>query len=221
MPSSMRFPTRRSKARLRSHMIRSARIGSFPSPTMGSVNRAASALKENPDSAPASSRLSRNSSTPSLRQWPDLTARAFLSRMPLSRRKLLAPSRWLEQVVARSDKARGQAQSCACPIPNRQGGAHRRLRNRDIELMSLRFPNESRSYDPTRRAVRFWGHDSAMEASFFVGEDALTRIQPDTRPDESGFLNAFDSNRDLICAAAAKVYVRGSRGSYDLDAANF
>jgi hypothetical protein len=83
------------------------------------------------------------------------------------------------------------------------------------------FPNHSRSYDPTRRAVRFWGHDSAIEASFFINEDALTRIQPDTRPDESGFLNAFDSNRDLICAAAAKVYVRGSRGSYDLDAANF
>jgi hypothetical protein len=45
--------------------------------------------------------------------------------------------------------------------------------------MSLSFFNESRSYDPTRRAVRFWGHDSAMEASFFVSEDALKRIQPD------------------------------------------
>jgi len=83
------------------------------------------------------------------------------------------------------------------------------------------FPNHSRSYDPTRRAVRFWDHDSAIEASFFINEDALTRIQPDTRPDELGFLNAFDSNRDLICAAAAKVYVRGSRGSYDLVADNF
>src|SRR5882757_2498107 len=83
------------------------------------------------------------------------------------------------------------------------------------------FPNHSRSYDLTRRAVRFWGHDSAMEASFFINEDALKRIQPDARLDESGFLNAFDSNRDLICAAAAKVYVRGSRGSYDLVAANF
>jgi hypothetical protein len=83
------------------------------------------------------------------------------------------------------------------------------------------FPNHSRSYDSTRRAVRFWGHDSAIEASFFIDEEALTRIQPGTRPDESGFLNAFDSNRDLICAAAAKVYVRGSRGSYDLVAANF
>ena len=85
----------------------------------------------------------------------------------------------------------------------------------------IEFPNHSRSYDRTRHAVRFWGHDSAIEASFFIDEDALKRIQPDTRPNESGFLNAFDSNRDLICAAAARVYVRGSRGSYDLVAANF
>ena len=85
----------------------------------------------------------------------------------------------------------------------------------------IEFPNHSRSYDQTRRAVRFWGYDSALEASFFIEEDALRRIQPDTRRDESGFLNAFDSNRDVICAAAAKVYVRGSRGSYDLVAANF
>lgn len=34
-------------------------------------------------------------------------------------------------------------------------------------------------------------------------------------------VSAFDTNRDLICAAAAKVYVRGSKGSYDLVAANF
>lgn len=83
------------------------------------------------------------------------------------------------------------------------------------------FPNHSRSYDSTRRAVRFWGHDSAIEASFYIDEDAMTRIQPGVRLDESGFLNAFDANRDRICAAAAKVYVRGSRGSYDLSAANF
>jgi glucose/arabinose dehydrogenase len=34
------------------------------------------------------------------------------------------------------------------------------------------FP--SRSYDATRRAVRFWGHDGPMEAAFFVNEDALS-----------------------------------------------
>src|ERR1700754_818876 len=85
----------------------------------------------------------------------------------------------------------------------------------------IEFPNHSRSYDRTRRAVRFWGHDSAIEASFFISEDALKRIYPHVPPDEAGFLNVFDSNRDLICAAAARLYVRGRRGSYDLVAANF
>jgi hypothetical protein len=83
------------------------------------------------------------------------------------------------------------------------------------------FPNHSRSYDRTRHAVRFWGHDSAIEASFFIDEGALLRIQPDALSSESGFLNAFDSNRDLICATAARKYVRGSRGSYDLLAGDF
>lgn len=85
----------------------------------------------------------------------------------------------------------------------------------------IEFPNHSRSYHRTRHAVRFWGHDSAIEASFFIDEGALRRIQPDARPDESGFLKAFDSNRDRICTAAARIYVRGSRGAYDLVAANF
>ena len=82
--------------------------------------------------------------------------------------------------------------------------------------MALNFPNESRSYDETRRAVRFWGYDSAMERSFFVTEDALKRVQPDMRFDQAGVLSAFDSNRELICATAVKVYARGRRGSYEL-----
>ena len=69
--------------------------------------------------------------------------------------------------------------------------------------------------------MRFWGHDSAIEASFFIDEGALKRIQPNTHSSESGFLNAFDANRDLICATAARKYVRGSRGSYDLLAGDF
>jgi Protein of unknown function (DUF1488) len=85
----------------------------------------------------------------------------------------------------------------------------------------IAFPNLSRSYDPARRAVRFWGHDSVIEAAFFVNEDALRRIDPDVPADETGFLKAFDSNRDRICAAAARVYVRGGCNSYDLDASNF
>ena len=42
--------------------------------------------------------------------------------------------------------------------------------------MALTFPNPSRSYDATRRAVRFWGYDSSMEASFFVSADALKNL---------------------------------------------
>src|SRR6516165_12820404 len=87
--------------------------------------------------------------------------------------------------------------------------------------MALSFPNKSRAFDATRRAVRFWGYDSAMEVAFFVTEDALKRVQPDMQSNEAGLLRAFDSNWDLICRRAAKIYVRGRKGSYDLVGANF
>ena len=60
-----------------------------------------------------------------------------------------------------------------------------------------------------------------MEASFYVTEDALKRVQPSMRFDEAGLLDAFDANRNLIYAAAAKVYARGHKGSYDLVSADF
>src|ERR1700674_1337428 len=87
--------------------------------------------------------------------------------------------------------------------------------------MTLSFPNPSRSYDSTRHAVRFWGHDSAMEASFFVTVDALRRLAPGIQFEEAALLNAFDSNREMICAAATKVFARGNKGSYELTAADF
>ena len=87
--------------------------------------------------------------------------------------------------------------------------------------MSLNFPNRSRSYDATLRAVRFWGHDGPMEVSFFVGEEALKRIQPGMTPDEAGLLSTFDSHCALIHAIATKVYKRGRKGSYELNSADF
>jgi Protein of unknown function (DUF1488) len=95
-----------------------------------------------------------------------------------------------------------------------------RLRNAN-RIMALCFPNQNRSFDATHRAVRFWGHDGAMEGSFFVVEDALKKIQPDMRPDEEGFLSAFDRNRKLIHVIALKVYGRYRKGSYDLFPADF
>jgi Protein of unknown function (DUF1488) len=88
-------------------------------------------------------------------------------------------------------------------------------------IVALRFPNLCRSYDGTRDAVRFWGYDSAMEASFFVTADALRRLHAGARFEEADLLNTFDLNRDLICAVATRVYARGTKGSYELVAADF
>ena len=86
--------------------------------------------------------------------------------------------------------------------------------------MAINFPNHSRSYDATRHAVHFWGYDRSMESSFFVTADALDRMQPNLRFDAGDLLRAFDINRERIYAIAAKVYARGRRGSYELNAAD-
>ena len=96
-----------------------------------------------------------------------------------------------------------------------------RLRGRTEGNAELNFPNQNRFYDATRRAVRFWGHDSIIESSFFVPEDSLKQLQPNVRLNESGLLAAFDLHRDRILATAARVYARGRKGSYELLVADF
>jgi hypothetical protein len=86
--------------------------------------------------------------------------------------------------------------------------------------LAISFPNQSRSYDATRHAVRFWGYDRSMENSFYVTADALSQMQPNLQLDAGSLLRAFDINRDRIYAIAAKVYARGRRGSYDLNVAD-
>jgi hypothetical protein len=83
------------------------------------------------------------------------------------------------------------------------------------------FPNQSRSYDQTLRAVRFWGYDRSMENAFLVTSDALRRIEPDLMADEASVLRMFDRHRELIFRTAAKVYARGRRRAYNLVAADF
>jgi Protein of unknown function (DUF1488) len=87
--------------------------------------------------------------------------------------------------------------------------------------MALSFPNESRHYDEAMHAIRFWGHDGAMEAAFFVEAQVLLKIQPDAAADEAGLLSAFDANRERIYKTAIKVYGRGRKGAYDLQSADF
>ena len=85
----------------------------------------------------------------------------------------------------------------------------------------LDFPNQSRFFDSTRLAVRFWGHDRATEWSFFVTATALKKLQPGTKEYEADLLRAFDLNRQKIYAAANKAYGRERKGSYELGGADF
>ena len=78
--------------------------------------------------------------------------------------------------------------------------------NRNVKAEPLNFPNPSRSYDETRHGVLFWGYDQVLEISFVVEESALSKICPETKTDEAGFLNTFDVNRDKICAVAGNIY---------------
>jgi hypothetical protein len=48
--------------------------------------------------------------------------------------------------------------------------------------MALAFTNPSRHHDEAMPAIRFWGHDSAIEVSFFLDIHVLTKIQPAHRP---------------------------------------
>jgi hypothetical protein len=87
--------------------------------------------------------------------------------------------------------------------------------------MPIDFPNQSRSYDSRHHGIRFWGHDDALEVSFLVEEDAITKIDRATLRTEDDFLTAFDGNRDRIIAVARKAYSRQGGDFYVLPASSF
>ena len=80
--------------------------------------------------------------------------------------------------------------------------------------MRLAFPNPSRSFDPDRNCVCFWGYDRTIEVVFLLDVSALKQLCPDLDSDvAAGCLQAFDDSRDRIEKAAAKAYARG-RGTH-------
>ncbi len=86
---------------------------------------------------------------------------------------------------------------------------------------AIGFPNASRSYDPTRHGVRFWGNDSSMDADFIVSEEALQHLQSGLGEAEADFLRAFDLHRERILEAATKIYKRDNRGMHVVGASDF
>ena len=90
--------------------------------------------------------------------------------------------------------------------------------------MTLAFLNPSRSFDETRNAICFIGHDGMFQVRFFVEVEALR--MSGNRPGgkeavERAYLSAFDASRTSIQEAARKAYVPGRRDAYTLTAANF
>jgi hypothetical protein len=85
--------------------------------------------------------------------------------------------------------------------------------------MALSFPNKSRAFDATRRAVRFWGTRDGGCILRHRGRAEASSARHAVRRGE--VTRAFDSNRVLICRRAAKIYARGRNGSYDLVSADF
>lgn len=79
---------------------------------------------------------------------------------------------------------------------------------------SLNFPNETRSFDPVKGRVLFWGYDRAIEISFFLEIEALRKLRPATDETEAGVLKEFDAARRRIHELATTVWRRGPRDRY-------
>lgn len=86
--------------------------------------------------------------------------------------------------------------------------------------MTLVFPNPSRSFDETRKAVRFIGYDGMMQVPFLVEAGALS-ISGKSAVSEADCLTAFDAARSAIHKVAQKAYSRGCHTPYTLTATDF
>ena len=77
--------------------------------------------------------------------------------------------------------------------------------------MAITFLNPTRQFDSTVNCMRFCGHDGAIEVSFFLEVEALTKICPAFKQIESEILDAFDQRLKKIHKVASKVYKRNKR----------
>lgn len=79
-------------------------------------------------------------------------------------------------------------------------------------MISIQFPNSSRSFDESKNRICFWGYDKSMEVSFYVGAEAIQKMRKGVGSAEVELLAAFDAALDKIHEVAAKVYSKSSRG---------
>jgi hypothetical protein len=87
--------------------------------------------------------------------------------------------------------------------------------------MALMFPNASRSYDETRRGIRFVGHDGMFEIPFFVEIGAFPLKANGESSSERDFLAAFDAARESIQSVAREAYANSRKNRYVLTPSDF
>ncbi|WP_455872458.1 DUF1488 family protein [Rhizobium yanglingense] len=86
--------------------------------------------------------------------------------------------------------------------------------------MTLIFPNRSRTFDETRKAVRFTGYDGMFEIRFLVEAAALGQSAA-ANASELACLNAFDAARSTIQEAAVRAYANRRGNNLTLTARDF
>jgi hypothetical protein len=89
--------------------------------------------------------------------------------------------------------------------------------------VTLNFPNQSRSFDDGRQAVRFTGYDGMFEVRFFIEAEALSASNGTARDGdavEAACLLAFDAFRRSIYDVARSIYDGRRRESYTLTSAD-
>jgi hypothetical protein len=84
-------------------------------------------------------------------------------------------------------------------------------------IVTLEFPDQTRSFDEARNAVRFIGKDGMFEVPFFVETSALNAPSAG----EASLLVAFDAARAVIYDVAREIYGNTRRNMYVLTAADF
>jgi hypothetical protein len=87
--------------------------------------------------------------------------------------------------------------------------------------MAIDFLNDSRSYDPHRRSISFWGHDAAFEITFRLDQAVLEPFvhghqDGHEQLDEASALMAFDENINRIRAFARNLYTRDKRNYFEI-----
>jgi hypothetical protein len=86
--------------------------------------------------------------------------------------------------------------------------------------MALNFLNNSRSFDPERRSLSFWGHDNMFEVAFRLDESALHHLTGSKEIGEATAFAVFDTNTTHIRNAARRVYKRASNRFCELTASD-